>query len=73
MMIAIMAVYLVLLFVLVRFGIVSLQPVLEVIALHRAAAAEPAAVHPDGMGRAAGAGAGGPQLGFDRARAWPAK
>ena len=65
MMIALMAVYLVLLFALVRFGIVSFQSVLEVLAVHRTAAAESPAVHPDGMGRAAGVCAGGAQCGLD--------
>ena len=45
-----LAVYLVLLFALVHFGIVSLQPVLEVVALHRAAAAQYRLFIPMGWG-----------------------
>ena len=41
----------------------SVQPVLEDLAGHRAAAAAGRPVHPDELGRAAGAGAGGAQLG----------
>ena len=55
MIIAIMAVYLVLLFLLVQLRHRHLQPVLEGIAFHRPAAAQSRAVHSDGMGRAAGA------------------
>ncbi len=46
----------------------ALQPVLEGVTLHRAAAAEPRPVHPDGLGRAAGLGDRGAQRGLDRAR-----
>ncbi len=73
MMVAIMAVYLVLLFALVRFGIVRFNLFWKVVALHRAAVAQSAAVHPDGVGRAAGAGAGGAQCGLDRAQTWRAR
>jgi hypothetical protein len=50
MIVAMLCVYLVLLFVLVRFGIVTLQSVLEVLAVHRAAAAELGLFIPMGWG-----------------------
>ena len=68
MMIAIMAVYLVLLFALVRFGIVRFNLFWKIVALHRSAAAQPPAVHSDGVERAAGVGTGGAQRGVDRAQ-----
>ena len=67
MMVAMMAVYLVLLFVLVHFGIVRFNlfwkssPFIVLLLLNLGA------VHSDGMGRAAGACAGGAQFGRDRA------
>ena len=68
MMIAIMAVYLVLLFALVHFGVVAFNlfwkasPFIVLLLLNLGA------VHPDGVGRAAGTGAGRAQRGRDRAQ-----
>ena len=66
--VAIINIYLVLLFLLVHFRHRPLQPVLEGVAFHRAAADAVRPVDPDGLGRAAGLCAGGPQRGLDRAR-----
>ena len=67
MIVVLLNVYLVLLFLLVQLQDRSVQPVLEGLAGHRAAAAADRAVHPDGLGRAAGQCAGGAQFGVDRA------